>query len=186
MDARAIVALLAIATLSPQQTEAQSDEAYRLRGLDSLGVVIEVLNDAAERAGLTENRLRTVVELEMRRSGIRVTGVGSAQYVYVQVSVIPAQDGYMFSVLVAVSVSTVAWSDVHSLITDALVPGDTTVTIPISEVFRLLATGGQSRIWEVSRIGTTGPSGASEYMIDAVEHSLQQFLNDYLAANPRQ
>ncbi len=101
---------------------------------------------------------------------------------YVRVTVMPLRDRRAFSVNVAVYARTVTYSDVLSLL---LGPFDTTAAIPISEVIRLLAAAEYSQIWRFSGIGITGRSG-SEYMIDTVVEYLQHFLNDYLAANPRQ
>jgi hypothetical protein len=72
-----------------------------LRGMGSLHVVVEQLPEGARQLGLSEESLRTDVELKLRQNGITVTDVkGSQALLYVAVNVV--QGGRAASLYVAV------------------------------------------------------------------------------------
>jgi hypothetical protein len=67
-----------------------SDDQYTRRslvGLSSVAVVIEDLRAAATEVGLTEEAIRTDVELKLRLAGMRIDPAAS-EYLYVNVNVV--------------------------------------------------------------------------------------------------
>jgi hypothetical protein len=63
-------------------------DAFSLRGIESMGVVVEGLRDAAEVIGLTERQLRTDVELKLRTAGGKLDDSAAHYYLYLNVMLI--------------------------------------------------------------------------------------------------
>ena len=64
-------------------------KSYPLKGIDTIFVLIETLDEDAREAGVNVERLKTVVELRLRREGIVVAEEldGTIPYLYVNISV---------------------------------------------------------------------------------------------------
>lgn len=70
-----------------------------LKGIRRLKVLIETLNEEAKKMGLSEERLRTVVELKIRREGIEISPAHLyAPYIYLNVIVI----GNAFNIVIQI------------------------------------------------------------------------------------
>jgi hypothetical protein len=149
--------------LSVAQTRDQQRDS--LQGLQGVEVVIESLRPDAETDGLSQEAIRTAVELILRSRGIRVLTrseslrMPSAPYLYVKVSTYNhSSDLYAYAVTV----------EVMQKVSLAQRPQQT-----------MSAT-----TWERGGVGTTGHSNI-RVVIDSVESKVKEFANDFLAANPR-
>ena len=164
--ALAAMALLCPAVVSP--LVGQGDEEYTrktLAGLKDVYVVVEPIKDEAERAGLRRDQVTTDVELKLRQASITVLGehatfpAGTALlYVNVHAFESPGLDLYAYSVEV----------QVHQQVR---LIRDPTVTV-------LTAT------WSTGSLGLAGPAYLSSVR-DVVRDQTDQFINAYLAANPK-
>lgn len=144
---------------------AQDDLENRasLRGLRGIGVQVAV-SDAASKAGYTEARLRTEVELRLRESGIRVLNRD-------EVLMAPGYPDLRVTV-------------------DALEDGGTLIYVVTAEVLQAAAlTRDRSVVlteagtWSTSSFGVVGRSNFAEGMRSSVRVRVERFVNAYLAAN---
>jgi hypothetical protein len=149
--------------LSVAQTRDQQRDS--LQGLRGVEVVIESLRPDAQADGLSQEAIRTAVELILRSNGIRVLtrseslSTPAAPYLYVKVSTYNhSSDLYAYAVTV----------DVMQKVSLAQRPQH-----------MMSAT-----TWERGAVGTTGHSNI-RMVIDSVESKVKEFASDFLAANPR-
>jgi hypothetical protein len=149
--------------LSVAQTRDQQRDS--LQGLRGVEVVIESLRPDAQADGLSQEAIRTAVELILRSNGIRVLtrseslSTPAAPYLYVKVSTYNhSSDLYAYAVTV----------DVMQKVSLAQRPH-----------YMMSAT-----TWERGAVGTTGHSNI-RMVIDSVESKVKEFASDFLAANPR-
>ncbi len=149
--------------LSVAQTRDQQRDS--LQGLQGVEVVIESLRPDAQADGLSQEAVRTAVELILRSKGIRVftrpesLSMPAAPYLYVKVST------YNHS------------SDLYAY----------AVTVEVMQKVSLAKRPQQmmsATTWERGGVGTTGHSNI-RIVIDSVESKVKEFANDFLAANPR-
>ncbi|MCK4418048.1 MAG: hypothetical protein KAV99_07765 [Candidatus Latescibacteria bacterium] len=139
-----------------------------MRGLEGVGVVVENLNPEAEQDGLYRNRLQTYIELRLRKAGIRVltkeeqSNLPSSPYLYINVNAMKTTElgAYVFSTTVSLS----EW--VRLVRKPFLLVSATTWRTPegvgIVKAFRL-----------------------EEFVFKQVGAMVDEFINDYLAANPQ-
>jgi hypothetical protein len=140
-----------------------------LAGLTGLYVSVELKTDDAQQNGLTEAQLRTDVELKLREAGIKVvafeeiSGTPGAPYLYVGVSALPLKS----------------------------IPGVYAVSVnaDLIQVIRLVrnpSTLALGRTWNATGVyGTLGASIVREEVRKRVRDLADQFINAYLAANPK-
>jgi len=70
-----------------------------LHGLKSVEVLVEDLNEDARRVGLDDDRLKTIVELQLRKAGIPVEDSASAVlYLNVNIAAIFEVDAFSYAV----------------------------------------------------------------------------------------
>jgi hypothetical protein len=153
--------MFVVAFASPLvQAQVTNPYATSLKGLDTLFVMVEQLPTGARSMGLSEDTLRTDVELKLRLAGIRVVprteGVKlpGHPYLYVQVSVTDSAH--------AASVDVQLNQDVLMVRNDQFVYGATT--------------------WNV---GTTISNPNVQGIRDSVKDRVDEFLNDWLSVNPK-
>ena len=163
----AALALLSASVLSPLVGQGH-DEASRatLVGLTGVYVLVENIPDEAQRDGLDTTQIRTDVELKLRQAGITVLtqqeglSTAAAPYLYVNVQVLknPAKF-YAFSADVELRQR---------------------VTLVHDPSMSVLAT-----TW--SATGTIGTVGSQKLasVREVVRDLTDQFINAYLAANPK-
>jgi hypothetical protein len=140
-----------------------------LAGLTGVWVSVELKTDEAQRNGLTEAQLRTDVELKLREAGIKVVAfeeigrIPGLPYVYVGVGALPLTSTlglYAFSVNM-----------------------DLIQAIRLARNPSTLALG---RTWNGRGVfRTVGASNLEEEVRKAVRDLTDQFINAYLAANPK-
>ena len=134
----------------------QSD-AHRetLRGIGPVRVAIERMNPDAERDGLTEQSLKTTVELRLRQNGIPLGDVASP-FLYVRVSTRERGDLYAYSID----------AELRQLVT---VPNGRMVIAPTWFIAGLIGSVGSNNL---------------QNLRDSVLDGVDEFSNDYLAMNP--
>jgi predicted CXXCH cytochrome family protein len=143
-----------------------------LRGVKVVPVVER--SDLFERYGLTEDFVRTKVELQLRRNGVRIVGRKeltarqSLLYVYLRLMEVPSQG--------------------HSKRVDAL---SGSLNIFLRQTVELLPTPGDRRrrfctatTWNTGGIVVWQTSQIEAGLNKAVEVFVNRFSNDYLDANP--
>lgn len=134
-----------------------------LAGITEVKVVVEELNPAAMRLGITESGVQAYVELRLRQSGVAVASDSSSSgvFVYVRISVMPIS-GF-----------------------------DANVHMSELKLFQQVTLRREPRLgsnlaatWHQSAGLNVGPSDTTPYAIrrDLAE-LLDQFCNDLLAAN---
>ena len=150
------------------QTFLSQEEA--LRGLETVGVTVAEVTEDARQDGLSQQRLRTVTELTLRSAGISVQSVDTltnqflqnprfrVAYLYVEVNTLRVGDGHY----------------AHC------------VVVRMIELVKLVDDSGftEGTIWSTGTVGMTERDKLS-VIVDYVRESVEQFANDYLAANPR-
>jgi hypothetical protein len=164
---RYVVMALLMTLICLDLSEAQTRDQQRdsLQGLQGVEVVIESLRPDAQTDGLSQEAIRTAVELILRSKGIRVftrsesLSTLAAPYLYVKVSTYNhSSDLYAYAVTV-----------------------DVMQKVSLAQRPRQMMS---ATTWERGGVGTTGHSNIS-MVIDSVESKVKEFANDYLAANPR-
>lgn len=159
----AILMTLICLDMSVAQTRDQQRDS--LRGLKGVEVIIESLRPDAQADGLSQEAIRTAVELILRSKGIRVLtrseslSTPAAPYLYVKVSTYNhSSDLYAYAVTVEVMQQ---------------------VSLAQKPQQMMSAT-----TWGQGAVGTIGHSNI-RIVIDSVESKVKEFANDFLAANPR-
>lgn len=159
----AILMTLICLDLSVAQTRDQQRDS--LQGLQGVEVIIESLRPDVQADGLSQEAIRTAVELILRSKGIRVLtrseslSTPAAPYLYVKVSTYNhSSDLYAYAVTVEVMQK---------------------VSLAQRPQHMMSAT-----TWDKGAVGTTGHSNI-RMVIDSVESKVKEFANDFLAANPR-
>jgi hypothetical protein len=160
----AIAMVLACHDLSAAQA-ANPYERESLRGLPGVYVIIEAIASDAQTDGLTQEVIRTSVELILRSNGIRVLTESeslatiASPYLYVRVGTV--KNGLLYGLDVIIQLSQQV-SLVHK-----------------PKVRMFAAT------WETSQIGTVGKDKLRDIPSTAIEPLVKAFANDFLAVNPR-
>lgn len=138
-----------------------------LAGLQGMYVVVEDLDLDAKEAGLTEEKIRADVELKLRLAGIKVLSVEeglatkSKAFLYVDVTTVKEKLHQVYAGSVEVSL----WERVY------LARDPNTIT--------LAAT------WDKIGIGLGSSDIARRKIRESVKDLVDEFINDYLAANPK-
>jgi len=153
-------------TVSWAQTDLQRGS---LRGLKGVGVVVESLQSEVERDGLTRSHIRTDSELALRQAGIRVLSEDESlnepgsPYLYVNLTTVKSEVLYAFtSYLYSLQIS--------------LRQNVTLTREPNTKV--------SAMTWQTSVLGSVNAADL-ENLRKTIRDSLNQFINDYLAANPK-
>ena len=185
MALRIAAGVLAVGFLSPVTTaiQAQSAQSTALQGLDSITVAIQALGGDALKMGLSEDRLRTKVELELRRSGIIVVTenqkVGGRPYFYLAVNVIASPVGFIYHIQVQMNEAVIAVRKMGSVIRNARAVGSKD---DLSDMKNSVTT---ASVWSGGMMGSSNGDRAADYVERQVLGLVEKFLNDFLAANPR-
>ena len=168
--ALAALALLSATAVSPSAGQGDNSSSRQtLAGLRGVYVEVQLKTDEAQRSGLTEVQLRTDVELRLREAGIKVVAFEQTgdtlglPSLFVGVSAVPLKT---LPGLYAISVTV----DIFQPI--ALVRNPSTVAV--------------GETWNA--VGVCGAAGADhveETVRKAVRDLMDQFINAYLAANPK-
>ncbi len=164
MKVKVVVALVVALLLLPGVSHALTHEQQILVGLKGVYIIVEEMEPQAERLGLTRAQIQTDVELRLRKAGVRVL-----------------TEEECFKMLggpvLHVDVST--FSPPAILIVAYSVRVELIERVALESGFKTL--GG---IWHTHYIGVVG----TKYIRDireTVGSQVEQFINDYLAANPK-
>lgn len=150
-----------------------------LRGLTGVYVLVEKINDSVKDYGITENQIRTDVELRLRKAGIRVLSQSESfntpgePYLYIKIGIVNIQtsgDNFRFGYAYDITVSLE-----QDVLLERKIMADknTPVQIPIS-----------AATWERGTLGVL-PKADVRSIRDDVNDYIDQFINDFLAVNPR-
>lgn len=135
-----------------------------LRGMFGLGLVIEEVSPDASADGLSQEAIRTTVEQALRSKGIRLlterTRSGSSPYLYINVNTLKEELGlYAY-----------------------------TVTVDLKQLVGLLSMKNKKTwgtTWSASVIGMVRQENVNQIITDAVEPLAKDFIDDFIAVNPR-
>jgi len=152
--------------LASSQVAASSDDGRRsLKGISAVSVVVMPLGAEAQSAGLTKKQLKTDVELKLRQANIKINEVGPV-FLHVNVNYIEGQT------------------------TSGLKTGSfcASIMMVLSQLAFPIQNLELVRVSTWFRIGlSTGPSRDAESEVRSqVRDYVDQFINDYLAANPKE
>ncbi len=146
----------------------EEDNRKTLAGLHGIWVVVEDLNQQAQQDGLDENQIHTDVELKLRQAGITVltkeewsaTHPAGLPYLYVNVQAFKQREGlYAFNVIVELDQSV--------------------------RLVRNPSVRASVATWRATPVlGTTGERDLGSVR-ERVRDLTDQFINAYLAANPK-
>jgi hypothetical protein len=135
-----------------------------LRGMLGLGLVIEEVSPDASTDGLSQEAIRSTIEQALRSKGIRLlterTRSGSSPYLYINVNTLKEELGlYAY-----------------------------TVTVDLKQFVGLLSMKNKKTwgtTWSASVIGMVRQENVNQIIADAVEPLIKDFVDDFLAVNPR-
>lgn len=166
--------LVCLTTTGALATDAQDSNLDRatLVGLTGVGVRAS-LTSADPPLGLTQDRLQTAVELRLRRSGVRVLSgdeiLSTPGYPELEMAVVVLElkrngrlTGYSYTFTLHLLQSVVLSRDSNIRHVEGV-------------------TWGQQEL----NLATEPPDGVVRYLLEDVESAVDGFINDYLAANPR-
>ena len=161
-----IVVCLCVVVVSPSMIFPSSEIGHRtLCGLEGVNVLIENIAPDAEGDGLHRSTLQVDVELRLRKAGIRVLteeemlNLPNMPHLYVNIQVMKRKNGgYIYSIAVSLS----EWVKL------------------IREPFSHMS----ATTWKATGcIGIVGVSYLEEDIRRQVGDMVDEFINDYLAAN---
>lgn len=160
-----VVQVMAMAfLLFPAISCALEIQQMALRGLKGVSVLVEHIKPEAERLGITQDQIKTDVELRLRKAGIRVLAqtekdkTPGMPYLYVNVTALISSEAGL----------CVYGIEVHLKEIVTLARG-------------LKASGS---VWDTGKIGSVGTQNIRKIR-DGVGDLVDKFINDYLAANPK-
>lgn len=158
---------LSVTLVSPAQAESVLERAS-LAGLEGVYVRVGQTDADAERQGLTQSALHKAVELRLRRAGIRVLTV--AEW-------LEAPGGAHLDL--HVTTQRTRRGDLYAYSIDLMLRQEATLVRDPA----IIAT---STTWFRGAVGTVGPpSRLATWLHRRVRDKVDEFVNDYLAVNPR-
>ncbi len=147
-----------------QALDAGSRES--LRGIAGVAVIIEDVGPDASADGLSQDAIRTSVELILRSKGIKVlanvdkTRVGSAPYLYINVNTLKEELGlYAYA-----------------------------VNVELKQLVGLLSRKGAQAwgaTWSASVVGAVGTENVGQIIADGIEPLIKDFAHDFSSVNHR-
>lgn len=176
-------------------------EKLVLAGLPGVQVVVEQLPPAVEGAGLTHRQLLTDVELRLRNAGVRIltrderAGTDRQAFLYVNLQVAmnrPEEPMPPYFLIVELRERVLLFSDVKLL--NAVwgrVLGDRSTTQPSSELVKDAADDRAADVcfsaatWRSSGAIGRIPVARLRDLRQSVADEVDQFINEYLGANPK-
>jgi hypothetical protein len=164
LKSKVMVVILVVLLLLPGVSHALTDQQKALVGLRGVFVLVADMKPEAERLGLTPAQIKTDVELRLRKAGIRVLAKEECE----------ETPGMPF-----------LYVDLHTAFRQGSYPVTFLIQIKLMEWVTLARGFGiYGAIWSTSGHGGAGVSNARE-MRGYVGDTVDQFINDYLAANPK-
>lgn len=141
-----------------------------LEGLKEFSVVVENLNPSLEKLGVTKKQLQADAELKLRQAGIKVIEAGSPEkadspYIYISIKSIDYKLGD--------SSIGVIFSFRVDLREYAFLKRASKVTVVANS-------------WSQNQIATCANDVFAVFTRDILKNIMDQFITDYLAANPKE
>jgi len=161
----AVLAATYLMTISVLSAQAGPGSNQTLQGVTTLGVLIEEVGPTATKIGLTEERLRSLVEAALRKGGVPVVGPErfkanpALPYFYVRLSVLEQAHSptYVFSISVQFKQGVLLERDPKRSAT--------------------------ATTWETGYFGVVGQL-KSESIKDSTMEQVDRFINAFKNANP--
>ncbi|HYX72401.1 MAG TPA: hypothetical protein VE732_06495 [Nitrososphaera sp.] len=129
-----------------------------LKGIKSMGVLIENLETDAKELGLSPEQLQTDVEVRLRKAGIAIASMNTDPgYLYIQISVLRTTCGAMFC-----------------------------ISVEFNQNVTIMAT--RQKAYDVTTWDSGGLGNAvrdPRFIRDALGDHIERFINDYLTVNPK-
>ena len=100
-----IVAIAVLSVLRPSTASAADlpRDVESLKNVDRIDVIVEDIEEDAERDGLHRSDIQTAVEVQLRKAGIKLDDDGVTPYLYVRVRTLLHKDGRLYSYHIEVS-----------------------------------------------------------------------------------
>ena len=166
-----LAGLLSICLVAVCIANALTDMQLSTVGIDTLHVSV-ALNDDSINAGLSESQVRTDVELKLRRNGFKV---------------LPEQDysGDILAPVLKVIINSIPVRDQYTNTTAGLAAS---VGVSLSQYVNLVRNENivMAATWADGSIIVSNTQGYPQYVRRVVSDLVDAFLNDYLAANPKE
>jgi hypothetical protein len=161
------LALVFITILSPVPGQL-SDKVQSLKGIPPFAVLVESLNEHAKTIGMTEQAIKTTVELRLRTLGVPVTSHASRDtpYLYVNVNAICETDK-----IVCVFNIDISFYQRVFLYADDVYPQRSQATV-------------WAATWDAGGIVLRGIALFQAHP-QIIQKYTDMFANDYLEANPK-
>ncbi len=161
---KAVVALVVVLLTLPGVSHALTDEQKALVGLQGVRVSAEFVEPEAERLGLTKAQIQTDVELRLRKAGVRI--ITEEEW-------LKKPGGFLY-----VAVDTQFREDPPIVVYS--------IRVEFKELVRP-TRGGDTLLASTWLRGGMGSVGKSKIAMirGALGDQVDQFINDYLAANPK-
>jgi len=153
------VAVVVSLCVAPKLIEAQEDRRENLRGLVGVRVLVEEVSPPAEREGLATSSLKTMVELQLRQAGIRITRVGP--YLYLNVNAVKGRVTGVYAVSVRLELNEMVRPNRDPSVKQFAV---TWMALPVVGII---------------------PARDLRVIRESVKDMVDEFINAYLAANPK-
>lgn len=143
-----------------------------LEGIDTLYVEV-LLTENPIVGALSESQVRTDVELKLRRNGFKV------------VSLQDYEDGPLMPVL-KISITSIPITDVYKANQTYAIASY--IDVSLSQYVRLLKTNKLilGDTWDSGYLATVVPREYPQNTRSIVSDKIDEFMNDYLAANPKE
>jgi hypothetical protein len=148
--------------LDPLQPGQDPGPRNSLRSLSSVSVVVEQLSDPGQQDGLRKESIRTDVELRLRKAGIRVVSDDRTNfsYLYVNINAVRSKEIPVYAVAIEISF--------HQL-----------VALERNKAIILFAP-----TWHKQSVVIVGANKIADIRQEMGDN-LDEFINDFLAMNPK-
>jgi hypothetical protein len=159
MRAVVLAAVVGCAVLG-MSADTHGDEYRRktLRGVGPFRVLVEGFHEHATQNGLSQDAIKAAVELRLRKNGIRLDDTKLQPYLYVNINVVASPDKAAYN-----------------------------ASLSFKQSVTIVATGERcvAETWGCASCGFCSPSAVRGKALDAINELVDEFSNDYLAANEK-
>jgi len=166
-----LAGLLSMCLVAVCIANALTDMQLSTEGIDALHVMV-FLGDSTINVGLSEYQVRTDVELKLRRNGFKVL----------------SKQGYSGDMLTPVLKVTITSHPVRDQYTNTMAGLAASVNVSLSQYVRLVRNENivMAATWADGSIIVSNTQEYPQYARRVVSDLVDAFLNDYLAANPKE
>jgi hypothetical protein len=154
---RLLPLILLLRTAAAATAQTESREGASLAGWTEIGLVVEALNSEAAALGLSEQQIRSQTELRLRQDGLTISETAGGR-LYVHVGLVAGKLGY-------------------------------SGVVQLQFVQRVTLRNGSRNwgsTWDRGRVMGGPPGDLRDHVSRLLDDLLDIFINDWLAANPRE